>query len=364
MPWNEPGNGNNQDPWGQRKKPQGGPPDLDEVLKNLSKKLGDIFGGGKRPGNNNNSNGGSSAATSAVVLVILAIIGLGYGLSGIYQVDEKERAIILRFGEFHRMEGAGLNWAPPIIDQVNIVNYTAVQQTIVKGRMLTKDEFLVDVSTSVQYRIADPQSYLFNAVDPDFTLQQATEAALRSVIGQSQLDDILTAGKAVIQSQTREQLREIMEPYATGLEIADVNFQEADPPREVRAAFDDAIKAREDKGRMVQEAQAYREKELPLAQAEAQRILQNAEAYRAQVIAQSKGEVQRFEKLLPQYLAAPEVTRHRLYMDAMEQVLSRVSKVVVDDENGKNMLYLPLEKMGGSHRNAGAASNAAQEQGK
>ncbi|QGX40528.1 FtsH protease activity modulator HflK [Permianibacter aggregans] len=359
MPWNEPGNGNNQDPWGQRRKPQGGPPDLDDFLKDLGKKLGGIFGGGKGP-SSSGGGGSSGKANSVLGFVILAVVVFGYGLAGIYQVDEKERAIVLRFGEYNRIEGSGLNWAPPIIDQVNIVNTTSVQQEIVRGRMLTKDEFLVDVSTSVQYRIADPQAYLFNVVDPDFTLQQATEAALRSVIGQSQLDDILTAGKSVIQSQTRELLREILEPYKTGLEIADVNFQEADPPQEVRAAFDDAIKAREDKGRMVQEAQAYREKELPLAQANAQRILQEAEAYKAQVTAQARGEVQRFEKLLPQYLAAPEVTRNRLYIETMEEVLSKVSKVVVDDKGGNNMLYLPLDKMGQQRSNAGAAGAAME----
>jgi len=353
MPWNEPGGGN-QDPWGQRRKPQGGPPDLDEALKQFSKKLGGIFGGGNAGGNGGVGKGGGGVMGVAAI----AVIALIYVAVGFYTVDEKEKALVLRFGEYNRTEGAGLHWRAPLIEQKEIVNTSSVNQELIRGRMLTEDEFLVDVSLSVQYRISDPQAFKFNLVDPDFTVTQAAESALRSVIGRSTLDDILTVGKAAIQSETREEMRTILEPYNAGIDLADVNFQEAKAPDAVRAAFDDAIKAREDQDRVVKEAEAYQSKNIPLAEAQAQRVLQEAEAYKQQEIARAKGEVQRFEKLLPQYLAAPQVTRDRLYIETMEEIMSKVSKVMVDVEKGNNMLYLPLDKMSGRRDNAAAAAAA------
>jgi modulator of FtsH protease HflK len=357
MPWNEPGGGNNQDPWGQRRKPQGGPPDLDEALKQFSKKLGGLFGGN---GGGNTGGGVGRGGGGILGVVGVAVAALIYVAVGFYTVDEKEKALVLRFGLYNRTEGAGLHWRAPLIEQKEIVDTTSVNQELIRGRMLTEDEFLVDVSLSVQYRISDPQAFKFKLVDPDFTVTQAAESALRSVIGRSSLDNILTIGTGEIQSATREEIRKILEDYESGIELADVNLQERKAPDAVREAFDDAIKAREDQDRVVKEAEAYQSKEIPLAEAQAQRVLQEAEAYKQQQVAQSKGEVQRFEKLLPQYLAAPQVTRDRLYIETMEEIMSKVSKVMVDAEKGNNMLYLPLDKMSGTRRDNAAAAAAAE----
>lgn len=355
MPWNEPGGGN-QDPWGQRRKPQGGPPDLDEALKQFSKKLGGIFGGNNSGGGNNTGKGGGGMLGVAA----LAVVALIYVAVGFYTVDEKEKALVLRFGQYDRTEGAGLHWRAPLIEQKEIVNTTALNQELIRGRMLTEDEFLVEIALTVQYRVPDPQAFRFNLVDPDFTVTQVAETALRSVIGRSTLDSILTVGTGQIQSDTREEMRKILDGYQAGIELADVNLQERTVPEAVREAFDDAIKAGADQDRVVKEAEAYQSKNIPLAEAQAQRVLQDAEAYKQQQIAQAKGEVQRFEKLLPQYLAAPGVTRDRLYIETMEEIMSKVSKVMVDAEKGNNMLYLPLDKMSGGRRDDAAAAAAAE----
>lgn len=355
MPWNEPGGGN-QDPWGQRRKPQGGPPDLDEALKQFSKKLGGIFGGNNSGGGNNTGKGGGGMLGVAA----LAVVALIYVAVGFYTVDEKEKALVLRFGQYDRTEGAGLHWRAPLIEQKEIVNTTALNQELIRGRMLTEDEFLVEIALTVQYRVPDPQAFRFNLVDPDFTVTQVAETALRSVIGRSTLDSILTVGTGQIQSETREEMRKILDGYQAGIELADVNLQERTVPEAVREAFDDAIKAGADQDRVVKEAEAYQSKNIPLAEAQAQRVLQDAEAYKQQQVAQAKGEVQRFEKLLPQYLAAPGVTRDRLYIETMEEIMSKVSKVMVDAEKGNNMLYLPLDKMSGGRRDDAAAAAAAE----
>ncbi len=357
MPWNEPGGGN-QDPWGQRRKPQGGPPDLDEMLKQFNKKLAGLFGNSGGGGGNNAGSGNSGGGMMAVAA--LAVVALVYVAVGFYTVDEKEKALVLRFGQYNRTEGAGLHWRAPLVEQKEIVNTTALNQELIRGRMLTEDEFLVEIALTVQYRVPDPQAFRFNLVDPDFTVTQVAETALRSVIGRSTLDSILTVGTGQIQSETREEMRKILDGYQAGIELADVNLQERTVPEAVREAFDDAIKAGADQDRVVKEAEAYQSKNIPLAEAQAQRVLQDAEAYKQQQIAQAKGEVQRFEKLLPQYLAAPGVTRDRLYIETMEEIMSKVSKVMVDAEKGNNMLYLPLDKMSGGRRDDAAAAVAAE----
>lgn len=361
MPWNEPGGGNDgnkPDPWNRRRPQQN--PDLDETLRQLSRKLGGIFGGG---GNGNRSGSGGNAMAGGVLFAgIGGIVLAAWVLFGFYTVNEKERAIVLRFGEYESTEGPGLHWAPPMIDRVEVLDTQSVNQEQIRGRMLTEDEFLVEVTLSVQYRIEDPVAFLFNMTDPQATLVQAAESALRTVVGRSQLDEILTSGGAV-QVQAGEELKRIMDTYNAGIAIADVNLQERKAPDAVREAFDDAIKAREDKERTVKIAETYASKEIPLAQARAQQILQDAEAYRTQVIAQASGEVQRFQKLLPQYLVAPEVTRQRLYLETMEAIMGRVSKVVVDVEKGNNMLYLPLDRMAPGRAQAGAAAEAQNMSG-
>ena len=350
MAWNEPGNnGKNNDPWNQGGKNQG-PPDMDEVFRNLSKKLGGIFGGNKG-GSSDNNNGGSAAL---VLLLVVALIG--WLFSGIYTIKESERGVILRFGQYHSEVNPGINWKPTFIDQVLPVDISSVETLKTDGFMLTQDQNLVRVTFEVQYRVEDPRLYKFVVVDPDSSLRQATDAALRYVIGHSLMDDVLTKGREMIRQNTRVELEAIIKPYNLGLEIVDVNFRDARPPEEVKAAFDDAIAAQEDEQRFIQEATAYARAIEPEARGRVNRVMQEAEAYKQQSQLKAQGEVARFEKLLPEYIASPQVTRERLYIETMEQVYGNTSKVLVDVKNGNNIMYLPLDKMlnqGGAAKPAG-----------
>jgi len=337
MAWNEPGNnGKNNDPWKQGGRDQG-PPDLDEVFRNFGKKFGGIFGGGK---NSNSGSGGSAALV--LILIVAAIV---WAFSGFYTIKESERGIVLRFGEYHSEVGAGIHWKPTFIDSVLPVDVTSVRTLRSDGFMLTQDQNLVRVTFEIQYKVFNARQYKFSVVDADNSLRQATDAALRYVIGHSIMDDVLTRGREVVRQNTRQELESIIEPYQMGIALVDVNFRDARPPEEVRDAFDDAIKAQEDQERFIQEAQAYARELEPRARGQVNRVMQEAEAYKQQTVLKAQGEVARFDKLLPEYLAAPKVTRDRLYLETMEQVYSNTSKVLVDVKNGNNIMYLPLDKM-------------------
>lgn len=352
MAWNEPGNnGKNNDPWNQGGRNQG-PPDMDEMFRNLSKKLGGLFGGNKG-GSANNAGGGS-----AVLVFALLIAVIGWFFSGIYTIKESERGVILRFGQYHSEVSPGINWKPTFIDKVMPVDVSSVETLKTDGFMLTQDQNLVRVTFEVQYRISDPRQYKFVVVDPDSSLRQATDAALRYVVGHSLMDDVLTKGRELIRQNTRVELESIIKPYNLGLEIVDVNFRDARPPEEVKAAFDDAIAAQEDEQRFIQEAQAYARAIEPEARGRVNRVMQEAEAYKQQSQLKAQGEVARFEKLLPEYVASPQVTRERLYLETMEQVYGNTSKVLVDVKNGNNIMYLPLDKM--LIQAGGAAQPAAE----
>jgi modulator of FtsH protease HflK len=352
MAWNEPGNnGKNNDPWNQGGKNQG-PPDMDEVFRNLSKKLGGIFGGNK--GGSSDSNNGGSAAL--VLLLVVALIG--WLFSGIYTIKESERGVILRFGQYHSEVNPGINWKPTFIDQVLPVDISSVETLKTDGFMLTQDQNLVRVTFEVQYRVEDPRLYKFTVVDPDSSLRQATDAALRYVIGHSLMDDVLTKGRELIRQNTRVELEAIIKPYNLGLQIVDVNFRDARPPEEVKASFDDAIAAQEDEQRFIQEATAYARAIEPEARGRVNRVMQESEAYKQQSQLKAQGEVARFEKLLPEYIASPQVTRERLYIETMEQVYGNTSKVLIDVKNGSNIMYLPLDKM---LNQGGAAKPAVTE---
>lgn len=353
MAWNEPGNnGKNNDPWNQGGRNQG-PPDMDEVFRNLSKKLGGIFGGNKGGAERDNSGG------SAVLVLLLIVALLGWLFSGIYTIKESERGVILRFGQYHAEVNPGINWKPTFIDKVLPVDISTVQALKTDGFMLTQDQNLVRVTFEVQYRVADPRLYKFTVVDPDSSLLQATDAALRYVVGHSMMDDVLTKGRELIRQNTRVELESIIKPYNLGLEIVDVNFRDARPPEEVKAAFDDAIAAQEDEQRFIQEAQAYAREIEPKARGQVNRVMQEADAYKQQSQLKAQGEVARFEKLLPEYIASPQVTRERLYLETMEQVYGNTSKVLVDVKNGNNIMYLPLDKM--LNQSGGAAKSAITE---
>ncbi|MEJ6476544.1 FtsH protease activity modulator HflK [Pseudoalteromonas piscicida] len=339
MAWNEPGNnGNDNDPWKNRGGRDQGPPDLDEVFRKFGNKFGGIFGG--KPGNG--GNGGLGSAGFVFILIIAVIV---WALSGIYTVKEAERGIVLQFGKFDRIAEPGLRWKATFIERVIPVDIEAVRSLSASGFMLTEDENVVSVEFEVQYRVIDPTLYRFSVTDADHSLQQALDSALRYVVGHSRMDQVLTTGREVVRQRTWDELNSIIEPYNLGLIVTDVNFKDSRPPAEVKDAFDDAIAAQEDEERFIREAEAYAREIEPRARGQVTRMTQEAEAYRERIILEARGEVERFEKLLPEYQAAKEVTRKRLYIDAMEQVLGRSSKVLVDVEGGNNMLYLPLDKI-------------------
>ena len=352
MAWNEPGNnnGNNgrdNDPWGNNNRGNKGgrdqgPPDLDEVFNKLSQKLGGKFGG--KGGNGPSIGGGGSVLGLGVIAAIAVAI---WFFAGFYTIGEAERGVVLRLGKYDRVVDPGLNWRPRFIDEYEAVNVQAIRSLRSSGLMLTKDENVVTVAMDVQYRVADPYKYLFRVTNADDSLRQATDSALRAVIGDSLMDSILTTGRQQIRQSTQETLNEIVDSYDMGVVIVDVNFQSARPPEQVKDAFDDAIAAREDEERFEREAEAYRNDILPKATGRAERLKKEALGYSERVVNEALGQVAQFEKLLPEYQAAPEVTRNRLYLDTMEEVYSNTSKVLIDSESSGNLLYLPIDKLAG-----------------
>jgi len=340
MAWNEPGNngGRDKDPWGNNNRGgrEQGPPDLDEVFAKLSRKFGGIFGNKRGP-----SSGGSAVGLGVIAVIAAAI----WGFSGFYTVGEAERGVVLRFGKFYEMVDPGLNWKPTFIDDVELVNVQAIRSLRSSGLMLTKDENVLRVEMEVQYRVSDAQKYLFSVTNADDSLRQATDSALRAVIGDSTMDEALTRGRQTIRANTQTDINKITDKYDMGILVVDVNFQSARPPEAVKDAFDDAIAAREDEERFVREAEAYSNDILPKATGRAERLKKEAEGYTEKVVNGALGEVAQFEKLLPEYLAAKDVTRNRLYLETMERVYSNTSKVMVDSKSGGNLLYMPLDKL-------------------
>lgn len=341
MAWNEPGK--DKDPWGGRGggNNSDGPPDLDEAFRKLQEKLNGIFGGG---GSSGKSSGGSNFGPLFVIVGLVALVF--YFGAGFYQVDAKERAVVLKFGAFSEIKTEGLNWNAPIITDVYIVNVTGERQYPSRGLMLTEDESIVELPITVQYNVSDVKAYVLNVRDPETSLRHATDSAVRHVIGSTELNQVLSEGRQAIAAEVKQRLQQYMDSYGAGIQVINVNIQEARPPEEVRSAFDDVIKAKEDEARLKNQAQAYANGIIPEARGRAQRMLEEAEAYKAEVVARAEGESDRFESLLAEYKRAPEVTRQRLYLETMETVMTNSSKVMVDVEGGNNMLYLPLDRMG------------------
>lgn len=342
MAWNEPGNngGRDKDPWGNDNQ---GPPDLDEALEKMKNQLSGIFGrGGKGGAGGGSGNEQLSLSLLGLLFGGLALVWAGFGF---YQVDEQERAVVLRLGKYHETVGPGLHWMPPFIDQRTNVLVTREQQYTARGLMLTQDENIVEVPVSVQYKIPDPKAFVLNVRDPITSLKHATDSAIRHVVGSTVSSDVLSEGRQVMAAETGERLQQYLDTYQTGITITRINILKAEPPAPVKSAFDDVISAKEDKERFVNEAESYANGVVPEARGAAQRILQEAIGYRDRLIAEAEGDAQRFEQLYAEYKKAPEVTRERLYLDAVEQVMSNVSKVLVDVEGGNNMMYLPLDKL-------------------
>ncbi len=369
MAWNEPGGSGDKDPWGNRDRKDQGPPDLDEVVKKIQAKVTSLFGG-KGGGA---SGGGPSSGSRGSLILVAGAVAIGFVvwvLSGIYIVEPAERGVVLRFGQYVDTTSSGPHWHIPYpFERVEIVDVdqsrnveigyrssNARESTSVpqEALMLTQDENIVDIEFAVQYRVKEARDYLFSVRDPDATLRQATEAAVRSAIGRSKMDFVLTQGQSEIADQIETLMQKILDLYQTGLLVTSVNLQSAQPPEEVKGAFDDAIKAREDKQRLINDAEAYANDIIPKARGNAARQLEEANGYKERVIAQAEGEASRFSQLYAEYKKAPDVTRQRLYIETVESVMANVSKVMLDVEGGNNLLYLPLDKFMSS---AHASSN-------
>lgn len=365
MPWNEPGK--DKDPWGQKN--NDAPPDLDEVFKNLKNKLNGILGSRKRATGGGGSSGGSdSPDISGFILLIIAALVIVWLLSGIYIVDEGKRGVETRFGAKTIVTMPGPHWHLPWpIDDVETVDVEALRKINHNSQMLTEDENIVALSLEVQYNVKSAQDYVFEVREPDVTLKQAAETAIRQVVGQSKMDFVITDGRAEVSSQTKVIMQEILDSYQAGLNVLQVNLNEAQPPEEVQDSFADAIKAREDEQRIINEAIAYRNDIIPKARGDAQSMLEDAEAYRTRVIKSSQGETNRFKNLLREYQAAPKVTRERLYIDTLEEIMSNNPKVVIDTESTGNLMYLPMDRllsggMNSSESNSGGSSTSIQRQ--
>ncbi|MFC2363667.1 MAG: FtsH protease activity modulator HflK [Haemophilus parainfluenzae] len=357
-PWGKPGQSSgpkqsdnssdkqNENGWGARdnKNQEQSPPDIEEVFNNLLKKLG---GGNKKGGSNNTSPNMPSFNLGKILPIAVVIGGIIWGASGFYTIKEAERGVTLRFGEFHSIVQPGLNWKPTFVDKVIPVNVEQVRELKTQGAMLTKDENMVKVEMTVQYRVQNPEKYLFSVSNADNSLGQATDSALRYVIGHMTMNDVLTTGRAVVREDTWKALNDIIKPYDMGLEVIDVNFQSARPPEEVKDAFDDAIKAQEDEQRYIREAEAYAREKEPIARGDAQRIVEEATAYKDRVVLDAQGEVERLQRLLPEFKAAPDLLKERLYIQTMEKVMANTPKVMLDSNNGNNLTVLPLEQLMG-----------------
>ncbi len=360
MAWNEPGGSKDDDPWGGSKGGQQGPPDLDEVVRKIQAKFGGIFGGGK--GKGTGGGGTSGPGKYGIGLIVLIIVAV-WGLSGFYIIDEGTRGVVLQFGKYNTTTQPGFHWHIPYpVQNVEVVNIEQVRTVEIGYRsggtdqqttrsiprealMLTQDENIVDVNFAIQYQVKDAKDYLFNVRDPDLTLGQVTESAIREIIGKSKMDFVLTEGRSEVVQRGEKLIQDILDLYNSGLQVISLNMQDAQPPEQVQAAFSDAVKAREDRQRSINEAEAYSNSVIPRARGARSRMLEEAKGYKQQVIEKAEGETSRFQQVLDEYEKAPEVTRERLYLDTIEEVMNKTSKVMLDVKQGGNILFLPLDRL-------------------
>lgn len=340
MAWNEPGGNKNKDPWGNRGNDQG-PPDLDEVFKKFMDKLNGLLGGSGSGGGSRSSNNNSAG------LLILLVIGvLIWMASGFYKVGEAERGVVLRFGEHVKTVGSGLNWHYPMpIEKVLKVDISNVYEHVHQSTMLTQDQNIIDINITIQYLVSNAENYFFSMYDPTETLKEVSESALRQHVGRSTMDYVFGDGREDIAESTKKTIQEIMDSYESGINVERVNMQEAKPPEQVKASFDDVTKSKEDEVKLKNQAEAYRNEILPRARGTVAEMLEEANAYKQEIVARSEGDAQRFNKLYVEYKKSPGVTRDRIYLETVESVLSQTNKVIVDVEGGNNMMYLPLDRM-------------------
>mgnify|MGYP003384918103 CR=1 FL=1 len=360
MAWNEPGK-DDKDPWGSnnRGNKNDGPPDLDEVIRNIQQKLSGLFGGNS----NNNSSEAPSGPSSFIGLGLVATVLLLVWLaSGIYIVEPAERGVILQFGKYKETVQPGPHWhLPAPLQTVEVVDVDKSRTATIGFRssgardntvasealMLTKDENIIEMKVEIQYRVDNAADFLFHVDNPVGTLEKMTESAVREVVGQSSMDQAINE-RAEVKQKAEKLLQSLLNDYGTGLIVTSFNIKDTQPPAQVQAAFSDVVKASADKERMKNEAQAYANDIVPKARGAAFRLVQEAEAYKSQVLSKAKGDTSRFLQVMTEYEKAPEITRERLYLDTMESVYSRTQKVMVDvSKDSSNVLYLPLDKMRG-----------------
>lgn len=352
MAWNEPGNSGDKDkdPWGKQRGDDG-PPDLEDIVKNLQNKVTSIFGGGRRGGGGRSSSGGGmSPATFALIFVVLIAV---WFISGIYIVTDGTKGVVLQFGKFAKTTDPGPQWYPRFIQSVDIVETDKSRSVRVgvnkdEALMLTSDENIVDVRFEVQYKVKSAEDFLFQVATPEVTIKTATESALREIVGKKKMTSVLERDD--VAQKTGELLQEILDRYKTGLLVENVNLDYSDAPEEVKPAFNDVNSAEQDRDRFIEEARKYLNQVVPIARGEAARITQEAEAYQAEKIAKASGDASRFNQLLVEYKKAPKVTRERLYLEAMEEVLGNNNKVMIDVKKGNNLLYLPIDQLNKNRR--------------
>ena len=358
MAWNEPGGQKPRDPWGGGGGGNNnqGPPDLDEVLKNLKDKLGGVFGGGN--GGSSGGDGPGAGSIGALVGVLLVGLFLFYSFWAFFQVDSAEQGVVLRFGKFDRIVEPGLNYHLPPFEEYHRINVTQVKSHQVSEEMLTADTNIVSVTLEVQYQVLDPVAYLLRVADSESVLINAAESALRHVVGGATIDGVLSTRREEIRQLVQVRLQDYLDSYGTGLLVSTVALDRTEAPAAVRDAFQDVTRAREDEDRFQKEAQAYANAVIPEARGRAQRVREEAEAYRAEIVDRATGEAERFGALLAEYQLAPEVTRERLYIETMESVLGETSKVLVDVQGGDSLIYLPLDQIMKRHQDPSAEGSS------
>ena len=337
MSWNDNGNNGSRDPWGNKKDAPG----IDEAIKKIKSLVGSFLGGSGGSGDSS----GSSPSFKKILPTALVVLIVLYSALGIYTVDAQEEAVILRFGKYSTTKGPGIHWNPPFVDNRFIVNTEKLFTHTTNSSILTKDENIVNVETAVQYKRSNPVFYLLEAASPEDSIAQASESALRHVVGSNSMDNVLTTGREQIAIDVRKRLQERLNAYFTGIEVVTVSIRESRPPDAVKAAFDDVVKAREDEVTLRNEAETYANEVVPIARGAAKRAIQDAEGYKAKVIAEAEGEATRFDQLLKEYTKAPNVTRKRLYIDAVQPVMSNSTKVMIDVKDGNNIMMLPLDQV-------------------
>ncbi|QNS01734.1 MAG: FtsH protease activity modulator HflK [Buchnera aphidicola (Pentalonia nigronervosa)] len=346
MAWNKPNHNQPKlDPWGNK---NSNDQNSEENKNNKQKKNKNIILDVKKflynIGNTVHKKNNSLHASKKSVHPFLTIIFIGLlvlCLSGFYTIKETERGVITSFGKFSHVVKPGLNWRPIFINKVTPVNIETVRELATSGVMLTADENVVHVEMNVQYKIINPVDYLFSVFYPDDSLRQATDSALRGVIGRSTMDRVLTEGRTLVRNDTQKEIENIIKPYKMGIAILDVNFQTARPPEQVKSAFDDAIAARENREQYIHEAESYLNEVCPHAHGQAQRILEEARAYSSRIVLEAQGEVVRFSKILPQYKINKNITLHRFYIESMERLFKHNKKIFIDKKSN-TMLFLSL----------------------